>query len=509
MKPRPPGCMEKKPYKALLILWAFSGLGFSATVPVPFSQHSPVLLSIPSANVLLHGQYRLAGRFQYFTSSEIGSPDPDLVDSTEPTVKQEVQSLNYSSELLFGIENRAEFGVQYGQAFSLSIKALVLREDLLWPDLVFGVRNLFGSQEAGLYGVTNTKTKKNLQSESYVTAAKSFASRTRVHLGMSILTHATKGFGSLNAGFEQDLGAGANLGYEVFERFSDFHQVLSLQWKYRNLVALSLGMTEFQSWIRQGGRWGFFLTPSHTLEDGYNSPGISVSLQVLGWVPHRTKRTLPERVAILEVKNVQMERELSRIDDLKQLVLQLQADAKSGYSQSQRDSLLRDSTGGLNSEALKTPKEQAMGYLRSIAEKMQSDLSDPKESREAMRQLVGLGPSGIEVVVQTAGDSASGNRRVPAVLVMAFSKDTIYVKTLKFLCSDPDPQIRREALIALVKLSSKLALEDTKRLLSDPDETVAMAAGEAYRQLTGEVARPTPKTPPARKRGKPIRSEKS
>jgi hypothetical protein len=113
--------MEKKQYKALLVLWAIPGLVFSAAIPVPFAQHSPVLLAIPSANVLVHGQYRLSGRFQYFTSSAIGSPDPTALDTTSSATPKEVQSLNYSSEILFGIENRAEIGVQYGQAFSYRI----------------------------------------------------------------------------------------------------------------------------------------------------------------------------------------------------------------------------------------------------------------------------------------------------------------------------------------------------------------------------------------------------
>ena len=57
--------------------------------------------------------------------------------------------MNYNSELAFGIENRAEVGIQYGSALSLSIKALVWREDIFWPDMVFGARNLFASQEGG------------------------------------------------------------------------------------------------------------------------------------------------------------------------------------------------------------------------------------------------------------------------------------------------------------------------------------------------------------------------
>jgi HEAT repeat protein len=68
---------------------------------------------------------------------------------------------------------------------------------------------------------------------------------------------------------------------------------------------------------------------------------------------------------------------------------------------------------------------------------------------------------------------------------------------LRALCADAEPRIRREALTALAKLGGRAALEDAKRLLSDPDETVALAAGEAYRQLKGSA-----KAAPVRKRSR-------
>ncbi|MDB5047653.1 MAG: hypothetical protein JWO30_724 [Fibrobacteres bacterium] len=492
--------MERKRNDAALILWALPALAAAAlavsahaasataaaaaasketpTIPVPRQEHSPVLLSIPTANMLMHGQYRLSGRFQYFNSTEIGNQDTTF----EPATTSDVQNLNYTSEILVGIENRAEVGVQYGRELSFSIKALLLREDLLWPDLVFGARNLFASQEAGLYGVSDEQTLKDLQSESFVMAGKSF-SRSRVHMGLSVLTHANKGFASVNGGLEQDLGAGAFLGYEVFERFSDFHQVLTLQWRYRNLVGFSLAMTEFQSWIRQSGEWGFFLTPSKNLNDGYNSPGISFSLQVLGWVPHRDKRTLPERVAILEVKNAELEKQLEDLDAVKRRLAELEVRGVAPAS-AMGDSDSRNAAAEpVSSQPLPAP-QQAVVYLKSIAEKSGSDLTDPKEVRELMAKLVALGPEAAEVVKRAAVDTAAGVVRVHAVLVMGYSKDTGYVATLRPLCADSDPRIRREALTALVKLGSRAALEDAKRLLSDPDATVAMAAGQAYRQLT-------------------------
>jgi hypothetical protein len=482
----------------LALLMALPACASDTSIPFPMLQHVPVLMAIPDANLLQHGQYRLQGRFQYFTGSEPGSVDTAFGDTADPASATQVQNLNYNSELQFGIENRAEVGIQYGRALSFSVKALVWREDLFWPDIVFGARNLFGSQEGGLYGVTDSKTLKDLQSESYMTLGKSFAGRSRAHLGFSVLNRANKGFASINAGLEQDLGAGAHLGYEVFERFSDFHQVLTLQWRYRNLVGLSVAMTEFQSWIRQDGEWGFFLTPSKNNPDGYNSPGIAVSLQVLGWVPHRTKRTLPERVAILEVKNAELEKQVEELDHLKQRMAELEqrgglpaAPAPAGSAQPAEPAVPAAAVP-------LTPAQQAVVYLKALAEKGESDLTDPKEMRDLMAKVAGLGPEGAEVVKRAAADTGAGPVRVHAVLVMAFSKDPGYEASLRALCADGDPRIRREALTALVKLGSRAALEDAKRLLSDPDETVAMAAGEAYRQLKG----PAKQAPAARKRAK-------
>jgi hypothetical protein len=471
---------------------------FPATVPVPVLQHPSVLLAIPDANLLPHGQYRLQGRFQYFTSSQPGAVDSSLGETPDSGSSEETQNLNYNSELAFGIENRAEIGIQYGRALSFSIKALVWREDLYWPDIVFGARNLFASQEGGIYGVTDTKTLKDLESESFMALGKSFAGQTRAHAGFSILSHANKGLASMNAGLEQDLGKGAFVGYEVFERFSDFHQVLTLQWRYRNLVGLTVAMTEFQSWIRQDGEWGFFLTPSRNNPDGYNSPGVSVSLQVLGWVPHRDKRTLPERVAILEVKNAELEKQVGELDSLKRRVADLEQHGGSLPAAPLADTV----PAALPVAALPaapimpaTPVQQAVFLLKALAEKGESDLTDPKEIRELMAKVAALGPEGAEVVRRAAADTGAGPVRVHAVLVMAYSKDPGYEAPLRALCSDSDPRIRREALTALVKLGGRAALPDAKRLLSDPDETVAMAAGEAYKQLKG-----SPKAAPPRKR---------
>jgi hypothetical protein len=221
---------------------------------------------------------------------------------------------------------------------------------------------------------------------------------------------------------------------------------------------------------------------------------------------------LPERVAILEVKNVELERQLSDVEELKRQVAELQAGTLRMVAGADRaaDSVHAAPIPAVPAPAAavgKLPGDQATARIQSIADKMQSDLADPKEIRDLMAQVVAMGSPGMEAVKKAAADSTAGNLRVPAVLVMAYSKDTAYAAALKSLCADRDPQMRREALTALVKLGGGLALEDAKRLLSDPDETVAMAAGEAYRQLTEAASRPAQKaaskpSAPARKRAK-------
>jgi hypothetical protein len=454
------------PLRAALVLAVLPAWLHSATIPFPRRANPPILLSMPTANVLSHYQYMLSGRFQYFTTSVLGD-----TASAAAGEAAETKNMTYNGELLLGVENRAELGVQYGSELSLSLKALLVREDVFWPDLVFGVRNVLGSPEGGLYGVTDEATLETLYGESFATAAKSFPSASRVHVGFSYLNGANKNAVGLNLGLEQDLGAGAWLGYEVFERFSDFHQVLSLSWRYKEMVALSLGLTEFQSWIRQDGEWGFFLAPSESNPTGYNSPGITLSLQVLGFAPRRQKRTVPERVAILEVRNVELEK---RLLEMQEAMARLEA---SGSPAGPAAAPARDA-----SESARMVRS----LLKSAAESMAREAYDPGEVRQLMIAIVTAGPEAAAPLRAAAADTAAGDLRIPALLTMAFSRDSAHAPALRLLLADKDARIRREALTALTKVQPAAALEEARRLIADPDETVALAAGEAYRMLGGE-----------------------
>ena len=56
------------PLRAALAWAVLPACLHSATIPFPRRANPPILLSMPTANVLSHYQYLLGGRFQYFTT---------------------------------------------------------------------------------------------------------------------------------------------------------------------------------------------------------------------------------------------------------------------------------------------------------------------------------------------------------------------------------------------------------------------------------------------------------
>ena len=123
--------------------------------------------------------------------------------------------------------------------------------------------------------------------------------------------------------------------------------------------------------------------------------------------------------------------------------------------------------------------------LKVVEDRMKADPSDPGEVRQAMTAMVTRGPGGAEALRAIAADTSAGSLRLPAVLTMGFSRDSAHAPALRALCGDKVPRIRREALTALMKIDAKAAHEEAGRLVKDPDETVALAAGEAIRILAG------------------------
>src|SRR5690606_4726350 len=203
-----------------------------------------------------------------------------------------------------------------------------------------------------------------------------------------------------------------------------------------DLVAFGVAMTELQSWIRQKGEWGFFLTPSGALRDGYNSPGISVSLQVLGWVPRRAKRTLPERVAILEVRNAQLEKDLQDLRELKPRLDAMEARDAAGSGAFSGIGPAGAPASATPVPASPTVAARAVAYLKSISEKSRSDLADPSGIRADIAKLAGWGPEAADTLKRAAADTGAAALRVRAFRALLCSLQTATVLVLSALCAD-------------------------------------------------------------------------
>lgn len=462
------------------------------------------LLAVPAGDVVGHAQYRFNGSLQYFSSSQFGE-ESESGDTTD------MRQFNYGTELLFGLENRAEVGFFYGQDFALSFKALLLEEDALWPNVVFGVRSLFGSAEADLYGVAEKTQVRNLRGESYAMAAKTFAQHTRLHMGASMLNGANKSLASFNFGLEQNLGAGAFLGYELFERYSDFHHGLSLTWRFGPLFAMHVALTEVQSWVRQRGEWGFFLSPASPQQTGYNAPGVRFALQVNGFMPRVPRKTLTERVASLEQERDTLEAKLQRLQG--QVVkLRLEQGARVQPiavpgSEASVNPATPANPGAVppiapsapeSKAAAQDPKAKVLAWLDSLAMGLTASPPNAALLTGLIAQVSSLPLKARPLFAGMALDTTRAfGLRLAATVAMGHTRDSALVAPLKWVTGDRDPRLRREALTALGRIGQPSALEAVKRLIDDPDPVVAVTAEEVAASLAPPSSKPARAPAPA------------
>ncbi len=445
--------------------------------------------AIPASEILSHGQVQLAARMQYFNTEIIDRDDSGQADTTSQW------HLPYSSELLFGIENRAEIGFQYGDRFSLSFKALLLHEDVYWPSIVVGARNLFNSQEGRLYGLEDAGQLRRLRGETYFTLGKHLAGATRLHLGLSVWNHANKSLAGINGAMEHGLGAGAFVTYEVFERFADFHQAVGFEWRFGKSLAIALNLTELQSWIRQDGRWGLFTAPSREAKTGYNSPGVRFVVHLNGRIPKLSQMTIYDRVASLEGEYSALNQNRKVLQD-SLAMLRLAVDSLSA----------RGVPGGRSKTQL---LDSVRTILALIETKINSETAfNPLEVRALTQSIIDGGDALTDALANLALDKREPEPlRLRAFLIMGQSGNIRFSPTIHSAMHDENPRIRREAVNALGRVGGPGAREKAGELTTDEDAAVVLAAREAVKRLEASSTpvapvAPVPLKPPA-KIGKP------
>jgi hypothetical protein len=249
---------------------------------------------------------------------------------------------------------------------------------------------------------------------------------------------------------------------------------------------MTLALTEFQSWVRQDGEWGFYLAPTQPQSDGYNSPGIRFSISVFAFMPKVELKTLPERVVELEKKNQEQSREMEALKG-RLTTLRLEQDAA-------RRALHRLSAGG-RSAAQPPPLQGPAADFQVLVELYKSDNADPGALRAQVDKL--LAQDKARPVIEKAALNVSGSEesRVAALLAMAASQDSAFAPSLIHLCRDKTPRVRREAITALTRVKPQAAASAVKPLLQDPDEAVALTARAALQELGVEPPKEKGKNP--------------
>ena len=260
----------------------------------------PGLLQIPTADILPHGLFNISSRANLFEVI-----DSDSTDEFKYPVGHAV---------IMGLSNMAQIGIHYGNEPSLSFKAYLYEAESMsfYPDVVIGARSLFGSQEAWLHGVESLSERRALRNEAYLAFSSTINENTRVHLGASSIpgngNPKAEGF----AGIEQFFGKGIYVGYEVFHRLESLHHNISLVYKVESYFSISLGLTEFQSWVSQEGQVGFYTSSEEPEFFAYDVPGISLAISLGGWAMRDDKKTRKEKIRDIEKEQSRLKNEVKK-----------------------------------------------------------------------------------------------------------------------------------------------------------------------------------------------------
>jgi HEAT repeat protein len=131
---------------------------------------------------------------------------------------------------------------------------------------------------------------------------------------------------------------------------------------------------------------------------------------------------------------------------------------------------------------------------------------DPAAVSALIESLLKMGATAVPLLQRMALDpTTSGDHRLPALLAMSQSDNPGYGKTLITVSGDPDPVIRREAAVALLKLRPPEGLEALEVLSRDSDKGVSLTAQEGIKvwkttanAMLNKEGTPKPAPAPAR-----------
>ncbi len=415
--------------------------------------------NVPNADIVPHGRFLISGQVNHFQS---------VSGEFSPEAENEIQ-FPFSTGVTMGIMDRAQFGVQFGNVVSFSWKAYVVEGSgkLYWPEVSLGVRNLFSSQEATLYNVTDEWRGNWLKNESYLVFSSLLHENTRLHLGAAMPGLAKLGEGTFFLGVEQTLGLGTTISYELIERFDEYRHFFSMWFQYKSFSFL-IGLVEAQAWLMQDGEFGFFSAPNNGVPDGYGSPGLRFVVSVGGWAIRKNRKTERGKISSLELVQEKQKKKIKSLTEFMDKTEQRLARLEKKRSQ----------TWWLENARINE-------YLEMLHKKINSDVPyNPKEIIDLQERILALKGNTNNILESIVTNPASdAGHRSQACIVMGISGISQFIKPLLKATEDPEPIVRREAILALGKMKVRIALAKAQELTEDLDDTVRLAAEEAIRLI--------------------------
>ena len=379
--------------------------------------------SIPTADVLPHSDYQLFGQLAYH--------------------RLPASHLPWISGVRFGLFDRAEFGLEAGNAISVSAKLRLQQEDGWIPSWSVGARQIFHSQEAHLRSVPDS-LQGDYSGEVFLTVSKTVLGATSFHGGVSIIPGIDSGNAGVFWGIQQPIGKGLGIVYDGFYRNHNSHHNLGLSWNFRDVLRVSGGATEAIRYVYQNQSFGFYTKDEEARSpDAYSAPGLWLMISFTGRMSNHPSAQTENRLAVLEKHQTDErgKRENTEVR-LDRLELQIQELRRPGT-----DSITRIET-------------QAEQTLASLVQGLQNDAWDPRSSRRQQDSLLALGEVAARLLVRTAErESSAEPYRIASVRVMGASNNERFLSTLGGLVVGTDPDVAREAAFALGKLSSPSALD--------------------------------------------------
>ena len=420
--------------------------------------------AIPTAQVLPHSAYQIFGQMDWHRSQDSGK-----LQSVFPWV----------TGARVGLFGKGEFGVQVGNQISVEGKMQFIQEEDWLPAFSFGARQVFNSQEAQLYSVPDS-LRDPYAGDLYLTLSKTYFGATNLNAGVSVVPGIDSGKASVFWGLSQGVGAGMSLVYDGFYRHEFVHHNLGLAWNFRDAFRISAGATEVSRYFYQSSQFGFYVRDREHLEPGaYGAPGVWLMVSLTGFMSEGMAPTTQARLDAVEKR---LESQAKRGDKL--------------VERTDRMELQVQSMRGTATDSVSLKERTAERIIGELVKGLRNETWDPRQARKLQDSLLALGEVSARMMVRIIQrESSSDDYRITCFRIMGASKNPRYVPDLADALSIDDPDLQREVVIALAKISTPDAIEALRSFRAKAIPDLQKLLDEILQTVPAAPAMPVPPAP--------------